>query len=537
MFLSQQKLKALSEADLRKEVLIPLFQAMGFQDVFEYHGSDEFGKDIVMWQKDVLEGRTNFAVVAKAKNITGAVSKGHISEICIQVRQCFGQPFLDPIDSSQRAVDRVIVVTSGSITRPARKAIQVELGVLASQTVIIDGGILWRRIREYMPNAVLWDNLNKARKLINEQSGDLELTLQISPESTAILASPKSDMAEPISGTLGVEFLDTIEGLAKKAEFLNHFRTGQPVLITKDTADKIEVTLPEFLRNLAPEGEITHLYLGPSRATEPQLRRLIVEGREGTRCVFEYIEFSVQSGTEQVTLSNERQPIPFKVNLTLTEGHIKFDFSFEVTEHNVVQGLRALTLMKALSEGSTVRILYWESNLEEFSFEIEPGQYAPPTPEDILCFSALAFIQNRLSIPFVTKPIGDHQFTWIKITASALQSGRAVIPGASLNLRDHPELSAPERWEELSGQPFSLPVNVADYKVTILEKEISLGPARILCRGIVTEENVDGNRTFFLRATEDSPFLAEFPNWLNTEPAPEEPLKEEPSGEITPREG
>jgi hypothetical protein len=90
MFLSREKLKSLNEAELRRQVLISLFQAMGFQDVAEYHGSDEFGKDIVMWQKDVLKGRLNFAVVVKVKNISGAASRGQVSEICTQVRQCFG---------------------------------------------------------------------------------------------------------------------------------------------------------------------------------------------------------------------------------------------------------------------------------------------------------------------------------------------------------------------------------------------------------------------------------------------------------------
>ena len=79
MQLSLDGLKKLSEADLRREVLIPLFGAMGFRDVTELHGSSELGKDIVMWQEDLLRGRVTLAVVAKSVRISaGRVS----SDVC-----------------------------------------------------------------------------------------------------------------------------------------------------------------------------------------------------------------------------------------------------------------------------------------------------------------------------------------------------------------------------------------------------------------------------------------------------------------------
>jgi hypothetical protein len=184
---------------------------------------------------------------------------------------------------------------------------------LAKPVDVIDGEILWSRIREYMPKTVLWDNLDKARKMLNEAGDDYDFTLQMSRESTAILVSPRSEESEPVKGSLNLQFPDTLEGLAKKTEFLNHLRTGEPVLITKESADKIEINMPEIFRNLSPEGEITHLYVRPARVDPPMIRQLLVEGREGTQCSFEYIDFTdQQGGTDEVTFSNRRQPIPFK---------------------------------------------------------------------------------------------------------------------------------------------------------------------------------------------------------------------------------
>lgn len=48
--LSRSTLSNLSEAELRRTVLIPMFRSMGFEGVQELHGPTEFGKDIVMWQ-------------------------------------------------------------------------------------------------------------------------------------------------------------------------------------------------------------------------------------------------------------------------------------------------------------------------------------------------------------------------------------------------------------------------------------------------------------------------------------------------------
>lgn len=531
MFLSQDKLIKLSEEELRNKVLIPLFEAMDFRDVIEYHGSDEFGKDIVMWQGDVLRRRINFAVVAKAKKISGAVAKGSLAEISLQIKQCFGEPYMDPVSLTQQRVDRVIVVTSGSITRPARRAMQIELEAsgLASRTDVIDGDILWSRVREYMPNAVIWDNLDKARKMLNEQDGDYDVTLQVSRDMASVLVAPRNETTESVDFSLGLQFAETIEGLAKRAEFLNSLRTGQPVLLTKESVDKIEVTLPEFLANLGREGEITHLYKGPARVHPPMLRRLVAEGREGTLAIFEYIDFThQQGGTEQVTFSNKGQSIPFRFELTIEKGtsKINFRFSSELTGSNVVQRLRALLFLKALSEGAEVHLLDWESELPELKFKVAPGVYAEPNPLELHCFSALAFIQGRLGKAFTVQAISGDQASIILFTATVLQTGRVVLPEATLGLEDPEVTSGQGAWDELLGKPFAVHVRMENYTITILDQEVPLGPALWLYQGIVAEEVIDGTRKFFLRASPESPFLAEFADWLNPEGVVREESKE-----------
>jgi hypothetical protein len=87
-------LEALTEDDLRNEVLIPLFRRMGFHDVRHNHGSIELGKDIVMWAPDALRMREDYAVVAKRGKISGRSSgASSASEVASQVRRALGSTY------------------------------------------------------------------------------------------------------------------------------------------------------------------------------------------------------------------------------------------------------------------------------------------------------------------------------------------------------------------------------------------------------------------------------------------------------------
>ena len=94
MALTRSELAAFNESELRLRVLIPLFKAMGFRDVHHYHGgSQEHGKDIVMWESDRLRERVNYAVVAKATTISGQTSgNSSAAEVRFQTEQCFNIP-------------------------------------------------------------------------------------------------------------------------------------------------------------------------------------------------------------------------------------------------------------------------------------------------------------------------------------------------------------------------------------------------------------------------------------------------------------
>ena len=125
MALTKDDIASMSEAELRQRVLMPLFEAMGYNDVFEYHfGPQEQGKDIVMWKAETIRERVNYSVVAKAERISGqAVGRGSAGEVTMQILETFGAPYQDPRASEHQHVDWCIVVSSQEIKKEATIAI------------------------------------------------------------------------------------------------------------------------------------------------------------------------------------------------------------------------------------------------------------------------------------------------------------------------------------------------------------------------------------------------------------------------------
>src|SRR5712692_10700429 len=108
MALTKQQLLEMKEAELQSKVLIPLFKAMGYQDVQLHQGTTEYGKDIVMWKPGDFGNRVNHAVVVKAKTITGSVSGNSGSgTVASQIQQCFGRNYLDSLTGEEQRINQV----------------------------------------------------------------------------------------------------------------------------------------------------------------------------------------------------------------------------------------------------------------------------------------------------------------------------------------------------------------------------------------------------------------------------------------------
>lgn len=151
----------MNEATLRQQVLIPLFEAMGYRHVREFHHPRELGKDIVAWKLGADGARENHAVVAKAAPLNGQAGwgPGSVSEVMAQVHQCFGDPFPDLATGALSPVDHCWIITNKAVTPEARVALSAALrgSPHAGKLTIVDHRSLWDLIREHIPRVFFAD--------------------------------------------------------------------------------------------------------------------------------------------------------------------------------------------------------------------------------------------------------------------------------------------------------------------------------------------------------------------------------------------
>jgi restriction endonuclease Mrr len=148
-------LRKLDEKRLRQEVLIPLFQKMGFKDVIEYHGSTEKGKDIIYYETDRYGDKDYSGVVVKKDDISGSVSDSSgAMTVLNQIEQTFDEPYTDIYGLKELMIDRCLVITSGDIKNTAAESIRGKLkkSNLDKLVKFFDGNKLVDLLDDYMPD-------------------------------------------------------------------------------------------------------------------------------------------------------------------------------------------------------------------------------------------------------------------------------------------------------------------------------------------------------------------------------------------------
>lgn len=176
-------LQSLSESDFRGDVLVPLFKGMGFSDVTEYHGTLEFGKDIVFSEQDRFGERIYYAVVVKHGRIHGTVGKaGNSSEVLYQAQQALGEPWLDPFNIERHRIDKVIIATSGQITQGA--ILSIEQRIQGQHIRFLEGNKILVFIDNYAPD--IWQALTDLHTKPVEQASIREILIQVKAEKKAV---------------------------------------------------------------------------------------------------------------------------------------------------------------------------------------------------------------------------------------------------------------------------------------------------------------------------------------------------------------
>jgi hypothetical protein len=398
---TKKQVQDMIEKDLRKQVLIPLLQAMQFQGVHEYHGTTEFGKDIVCWDTDKLNSRENLAFVVKATAVSGQSNAS--ADIENQVRQCFSKPYIDPITGAEEWVDRCWVVSNKPISSNAVDLIKAGIGhaVYAKNVTFVDVDKLWELVEEHMPLQAALQKLEDVRQ--DFETWDTHYRLEARINGTGIqhtLAEkfPGAALEKPLTFHMAFEFPNTADG-REHVEALERFReTGAPIKIPGTYIKNLEY--PDLLQQVYPA--MTNdgfLQFGPLPHPKPLLLRCEVVCDDGDRFVIEYIHLTcTQSGQKEATLNNESQPIPFKIQQiihfdgSISGFHMSMDH--DVT-FNVHQQLLQMQLIRCVSKPHTMRFTNLETGMLVASGRNEAGACEAPNEDFLEALAALDALQIK----------------------------------------------------------------------------------------------------------------------------------------------
>jgi hypothetical protein len=398
---TKQQVQDMIESDLRRQVLVPLLQAMNFQGVHEYHGNSEFGKDIVCWKFDELHNRKNLALVVKAILVSGQSKAA--ADIENQVRQCFSRPYVDHITGSSEEVDRCWIVSNKSISHDAVDHIKAGIGHAVHQKSVefVDINALWNLIEEYMPFHATLQKLEEVRQDFDTFDSHYRLEAQVNVSGihhTLVEKFPGAAREKPLEIRSVFEFPDTVDGREHLKALERFLEAGTPTKIPAAFIKSIEYS--EFLQHVYPSmTKDGFLQLGSLPHPKPLLLRCEIFCDDGDHFVLDYIHLiCTQAGQKEATLTNDGQPIPIRMQLVLhydgkvSSFHMSLDYDTPLNVHQILAQMR---LLCCFSKPHTVHFTNLETGILAGYARSEVGVCDATNKNALEALSALDALQIK----------------------------------------------------------------------------------------------------------------------------------------------
>ena len=172
-------LQKLSEEELTKDFLIPLYESEGmeFKSVRYTHKKLEFGKDIVYCEEDRYGDRIYTAVQVKKTKIASKDT----DRIAHQINEAFGEPFTYLSDGKKKNIDRVVVLTSNEFLEEAKESLRADLrgSRLDKLVKFVDIHQIVKLLDKHLPSA-FWEEYDHFNRYFKSMKKDFETIKDIS---------------------------------------------------------------------------------------------------------------------------------------------------------------------------------------------------------------------------------------------------------------------------------------------------------------------------------------------------------------------
>ena len=483
--ITRTKLAMMKEKELQRHVLVPLLEACGFNDVEVHQGTTEVGKDLVMWRSGDLGERLNYAVVVKAKPISGkAAGKSSAVEVRFQIEQAFSSEWYDSKTTQVQRADRCFVVCSKEIKKEAISAIQ---GVLSANnldkiTRFIDGDELWELVQQHMPERAVFDKLEELQQTLDAASPDYKMVAKTTGELIIEPRSVEKLPAQPLVRII-VDFPDTEEGREAKEKFNQTLSTGEPATIASPYLTGLEMAdfLIPFVGQINPDQAklvVLPIEIGPTRVD------LSLESSDGSNTKLDFVELKGFRGDEILTLHNQHQSVPYKLKMMVDfkNKSINWSFSIEDGVHNVKPKLDALSFWMAVAAGGTLIISHRDTGLLIAKQSVADGSIPLQDPIFLEVLEKLTTIQLKtrqpINVPskFSREIIEEIFSTFVKV-----DTGKGVYRADKISFPANVQLASNLLKYLGNGETGNLFYNtMSEQTVKLFDAEINLGNALFL---------------------------------------------------------
>lgn len=389
----------MNEADLRTQVIMPLYQALGYNNVCEYHGHDEKGKDVVATEH-VNSKEEYTAIVAKASNISGqAKGRGSANEAYFQVRQALAEGFSHPLTGQQVKALKCHIVTSGKIAKSARDSLSaiLEDDGLLDKVTFIDGTELWSRVQANLTTRTIHNALSEARDFRDNADPDYFIhQIPFGKDGTLISPEPKdpSKPAPPATLKYSLAFDNSPEAEHQAQALQALFERGIPVKVSGKYINEVDVhkSLRVFFSD---NPEHIEFHTIGQRIPGP-IKIEILVGNNTVESIPYTQLWQHRNGVKEQYYSNHHTQYPLLIEITRqNNGVIEHSIQISLRSEGAPlhQVIAAVKFMKALWNESNPTICITSLDTSEEFLRITADQ---PTEEEQI--SALRNLSARLGL-------------------------------------------------------------------------------------------------------------------------------------------
>lgn len=419
-----------------------------------------------------------------------------------QARQMLKTSFLNPVSGETERIQRCFVACSGEITKEAMNSIEGELDNQLDKLVewLHPGTNLYDKIEEYLPEQGIFEKLDSIQGELDKATRNTPYKLVASSDKRISILGKHKNAHEEMPFEVKTSFKfdkKTEEGRNALEKFKEHFEKGSPIEIDGRHIEFFE--LPDFIPDwLKPQTtENAKLILLPNRSDFVVPLRIERKLLNGDVANIDIIDLEIiQSGTEEFTLKNDRQNVPWQFTFVFNrkENSLKFEFTNKFYGFNVAQHLQSLKFFDAMSKDGETTVFHVVTGLKIVASDKTKAEIKENFNGWIELLEALVIIQEKVPVILMLSEgkLTNEEINHIFEVASIIKEGKleATLTPTTTTTTLEKAIETAEQFADEKVNPILISYTDG-WKTNILGNEIDLGVAVVSFDVYIAEKDFE----------------------------------------------